>query len=67
MDPAQMFHKIDTCSQYNVYKLNKDTDGSFFPFVFGDTMGLEHDSGGARTNDIISILNGHMQEGYTVS
>ncbi|KAK3530269.1 hypothetical protein QTP86_022420, partial [Hemibagrus guttatus] len=50
---------------YTVYKLNKDTDGSFFPFVFGDTMGLEEGSGGVRTNDIISILNGHMQEGYT--
>ncbi|XP_060716397.1 interferon-induced protein 44-like [Tachysurus vachellii] len=61
-------HSLTGCksvtSKYTVYKLNKGTEGSFFPFVLGDTMGLEETSG-ARTKDIISILNGHMQEGYT--
>ncbi|XP_058235960.1 interferon-induced protein 44-like isoform X2 [Hemibagrus wyckioides] len=53
-----------TC-QYTVYKMNKGTDGSSFPFVFGDMMGLQQVPGGVRTNDIISILKGHMQEEYT--
>ncbi|XP_047659231.1 uncharacterized protein LOC113663660 [Tachysurus fulvidraco] len=61
-------HSLTACtsvtSKYTVYKLNKGTEGSFFPFVLGDTMGLEEASG-ARQEDIISILNGHMQEGYT--
>ncbi|XP_053471433.1 interferon-induced protein 44 [Ictalurus furcatus] len=52
-------------SKYTVYKLNKRTEGSFFPFVFGDTMGLETGSNGAHTNNIINILHGHVPEGYT--
>ncbi|XP_060755091.1 uncharacterized protein LOC132866365 isoform X3 [Neoarius graeffei] len=53
-----------TC-KYTVYKLNKGTKGSFFPFVFADTMGLETGFSGAHVNDIINILQGHIQEGYT--
>ncbi|XP_017312866.1 uncharacterized protein LOC108258622 isoform X2 [Ictalurus punctatus] len=51
--------------KYTVYKLNKGTEGSFFPFVFGDTVGLEKDSYDAHTKDIINILQGHVREGYT--
>ncbi|KAM9454185.1 uncharacterized protein Hap1MRO34_020109 [Clarias gariepinus] len=51
--------------KYTVYKLNKGTEGSFFPFVFGDTMGLETGSDGAKTNEIVAILHGHIPEGFT--
>ncbi|MCI4393945.1 hypothetical protein PGIGA_G00163240 [Pangasianodon gigas] len=51
--------------KYNIYKLKKDTDGSFFPFMFSDTMGLGEDSSGAYIDDLIRILQGQVQEGYT--
>ncbi|KAF5895673.1 interferon-induced protein 44-like, partial [Clarias magur] len=53
--------------KYTVYKLNKGTEGSFFPFVFGDTMGLESGSDGAKTEEIVAILHGHIPEGFTFS
>ncbi|KAF4075391.1 hypothetical protein AMELA_G00233930 [Ameiurus melas] len=56
---------LSVTSKYTVYKLNKGTEGSLFPFVFGDTMGLETGLKGAHTNDIINILQGHVREGYT--
>ncbi|KAF4075400.1 hypothetical protein AMELA_G00234090 [Ameiurus melas] len=52
-------------NKYTVYKLNKSTEGSFFPFVFGDTMGLKTGLNDAQTNDIVNILHGHVREGYT--
>ncbi|XP_036419341.1 interferon-induced protein 44-like isoform X2 [Colossoma macropomum] len=52
--------------KFKTYKLKKDRAGSFFPFVFNDTMGMEAEiSHGIQTNDLISILQGHVQEGYT--
>ncbi|XP_066516828.1 interferon-induced protein 44-like isoform X1 [Hoplias malabaricus] len=52
--------------KFQTYKLKKDRSGSFFPFVFNDIMGLdENDSRGVQTDDIISVLGGHVPEGYT--
>ncbi|KAF5895671.1 interferon-induced protein 44-like, partial [Clarias magur] len=45
------------------YRLKRDTDGSFFPFVLGDTKGLDEDMNGMDTDDIINILHGRVQEG----
>ncbi|MCJ8748146.1 hypothetical protein PDJAM_G00161650 [Pangasius djambal] len=56
---------LSTTCKYNNYKLKKDTDGSFFPFMFSDTMGLGEDSSGTYTDDMIRILQGQVQEGYT--
>ncbi|KAI5089850.1 interferon-induced protein 44, partial [Silurus meridionalis] len=51
-----------TC-KYTIYSLDIDNDGSY-PFLFGDTMGLEEGSSTALTKDIISILHGHVQKEY---
>ncbi|KAG7315584.1 hypothetical protein KOW79_020450 [Hemibagrus wyckioides] len=39
-------------------------DGSPLPFVFNDSMGLEREEGGARSEDIISAMKGFLQEGH---
>ncbi|KAF5895672.1 interferon-induced protein 44-like, partial [Clarias magur] len=49
--------------KYAVYTV-KDTEGSLFPFVFGDTMGVGDGESGACPEDIINILKGHVPEGY---
>ncbi|KAI4891317.1 hypothetical protein NFI96_033516 [Prochilodus magdalenae] len=52
--------------KYKVHRLKKDGPGSFYPFVFSDIMGLEPGSSqGVHTDDIISILEGHVMNGYT--
>ncbi|XP_066517478.1 interferon-induced protein 44-like [Hoplias malabaricus] len=51
--------------KFTIYKLKKDGPGSFYPFVFSDVMGLEQRvSDGLHTEDIISILEGHVKNGY---
>ncbi|KAF5893560.1 interferon-induced protein 44-like, partial [Clarias magur] len=35
-----------------------------FPFTFYDVMGAEANEDGVRTQDVISALKGHIQEGY---
>ncbi|KAG5272593.1 hypothetical protein AALO_G00167240 [Alosa alosa] len=42
----------------------KDKQMGLLPFVFSDIMGLEKLDGGIHTDDIISILEGHIQENY---
>ncbi|XP_076140386.1 interferon-induced protein 44-like isoform X2 [Alosa pseudoharengus] len=42
----------------------KDKQMGLLPFVFSDIMGLEKFDGGVHTDDIISILEGHIQENY---
>ncbi|XP_066518428.1 interferon-induced protein 44-like [Hoplias malabaricus] len=42
----------------------KKSPGSFYPFVFADIMGLEQEKG-VCTEDIISILQGHIKNHYT--
>ncbi|KAI4894562.1 hypothetical protein NFI96_021921, partial [Prochilodus magdalenae] len=42
----------------------KKREGGRYPFVFRDIMGLETESGGIRTEDIIKVLEGHILDGY---
>ncbi|XP_066511950.1 interferon-induced protein 44-like [Hoplias malabaricus] len=52
--------------QFKFHKLKKGGPGSFYPFGFTDIMGLEPGSlEGVQTDDIISILEGHVRNGYT--
>ncbi|XP_053333305.1 interferon-induced protein 44-like [Clarias gariepinus] len=53
--------------RHNFYNLRRDTDGSFLPFVLGDTMGLQEDLSGMDTDYIINILHGRVQEGDTLN
>ncbi|KAF5888825.1 interferon-induced protein 44-like, partial [Clarias magur] len=47
------------------YRLKKNEPGSFYPFVLSDIMGLEpEDSRGVHTEDMIKILQGHINDGY---
>ncbi|XP_053333677.1 interferon-induced protein 44-like isoform X2 [Clarias gariepinus] len=39
-------------------------DGSTFPFVFNDIMGLESEEGGVQSQDIATAVQGFIQEGY---
>ncbi|XP_036413176.1 interferon-induced protein 44-like [Colossoma macropomum] len=63
--------KGDTCPRgywrlFKIHRLKKDGPGSYYPFVFSDIMGLEPGtSEGVHTDDIISILEGHVRNGYT--
>ncbi|XP_036418089.1 interferon-induced protein 44-like isoform X2 [Colossoma macropomum] len=44
----------------------KRSGGGRYPFVFCDIMGLEpEDAGGIQTEDIISVLEGRISDGYT--
>ncbi|KAL7846123.1 hypothetical protein AOLI_G00243150 [Acnodon oligacanthus] len=44
----------------------KKSGGGRYPFVFCDIMGLEaEDAGGIQTEDIISVLEGRISDGYT--
>ncbi|XP_017312975.1 interferon-induced protein 44-like [Ictalurus punctatus] len=52
--------------KFKTHKLKKDGPRSFYPFVFTDIMGLEaEDERGVHTDDIKSILLGHVKNGYT--
>ncbi|KAK3530690.1 hypothetical protein QTP86_032195, partial [Hemibagrus guttatus] len=47
-----------------IHRVKKD--GTFYPFVFTDIMGLEPDeSKGVQTEDMIKILHGHIKDSYT--
>ncbi|KAI4894556.1 hypothetical protein NFI96_004455 [Prochilodus magdalenae] len=45
------------------HKMKKRENGRY-PFVFCDIMGLEPDSGGIQTGDIIKVLEGHILDDY---
>ncbi|XP_036413173.1 interferon-induced protein 44-like [Colossoma macropomum] len=52
-------------SKFKIHRLKKDGPGSYYPFVFSDIMGLEPGSSeGVHTDDIISILEGRVRNGY---
>uniref|UniRef100_A0A672G4U8 G domain-containing protein n=1 Tax=Salarias fasciatus TaxID=181472 RepID=A0A672G4U8_SALFA len=46
------------------YKIEKEP-GTFYPFIFNDTMGIEQNNkGGVNIDDIKLILKGKIKEGY---
>uniref|UniRef100_A0A673AGT6 G domain-containing protein n=1 Tax=Sphaeramia orbicularis TaxID=375764 RepID=A0A673AGT6_9TELE len=51
--------------KYKTYKITKEEDGTFYPFVFNDIMGLEKDQGVCE-EDIKLAMMGHVRDGYTV-
>lgn len=52
--------------QYNNYQI-KNSENKALPYVFSDIMGLENDDmEGSHPDDIISMLKGHVREGYRV-
>lgn len=55
------------CSQCKTYKVKKDRAGSFFPFMFTDIAGIHNVGIGIKTEDIIQLLKGHINDGHTVS
>ncbi|XP_041661258.1 interferon-induced protein 44-like [Cheilinus undulatus] len=61
---AMTSHSISGCftSKYKTYRLQKQ-DGSFYPFVLNDTMGLSY-NGGILENDVKLALKGHVKDGY---
>lgn len=51
--------------QYITHKI-KNKEGSFYPFMFNDIMGLQKYEG-VFEKDIELALKGHVKEGYKVS
>ncbi|XP_070844125.1 interferon-induced protein 44-like [Chaetodon trifascialis] len=49
--------------KYTTYKIQKESSGTFYPFVFNDIMGLEQ-HGGVHVEDIKLALKGHVMDGY---
>ncbi|XP_051767559.1 interferon-induced protein 44-like [Ctenopharyngodon idella] len=47
------------------YKVKKDRAGSFFPFMFTDIAGIHNVGIGIKTEDIIQLLKGHINDGHT--
>uniref|UniRef100_A0A673AHT8 Interferon-induced protein 44-like n=1 Tax=Sphaeramia orbicularis TaxID=375764 RepID=A0A673AHT8_9TELE len=50
--------------KYKTYRITKEEDGTFYPFVFNDIMGLEKDEGVCE-EDIKLAMMGHVKDGYT--
>lgn len=52
--------------QYMTYSIKYRGDGSPLPFVLCDSLGLSQNAG-LRTDDLASILTGHIPDRYQVS
>ncbi|XP_029968765.1 interferon-induced protein 44-like [Salarias fasciatus] len=51
--------------KYKSYKIEKKDPGSFYPFIFNDTMGIEKDvKGRVNIEELKLILKGNVREGY---
>ncbi|XP_068605901.1 interferon-induced protein 44-like [Brachionichthys hirsutus] len=51
--------------EYRAYKIQKDSPGSFYPFLLSDTRGFEnHADMGVKVEDIKLALKGHIKDGY---
>ncbi|XP_029968735.1 interferon-induced protein 44-like isoform X3 [Salarias fasciatus] len=51
--------------KHKSYKIEKEDPGTFYPFIFSDTMGIEKsNTGGVHIDDIKLILKGKIREGY---
>ncbi|XP_048053801.1 interferon-induced protein 44 isoform X2 [Megalobrama amblycephala] len=50
--------------QCKTYKVKNERAGSFLPFAFTDIAGMDKKFG-IKTDDIIQLLNGHINDGYT--
>ncbi|XP_016116548.1 interferon-induced protein 44-like, partial [Sinocyclocheilus grahami] len=61
-------HAVETGQSFTVkcktYKVKKDSPDSYFPFNFTDIAGMHSEDRGIKMDDIIKLLNGHINSGY---
>ncbi|XP_062422126.1 interferon-induced protein 44-like [Pungitius pungitius] len=63
-DAANSSSKTFTTKR-RIYKINKGGPGTFYPFVFTDTMGIEGaEQHGICVEDIKLDMKGHIKDGY---
>uniref|UniRef100_A0A672LAJ7 Si:dkeyp-75b4.9 n=1 Tax=Sinocyclocheilus grahami TaxID=75366 RepID=A0A672LAJ7_SINGR len=54
-------HAVETGQSFTV---KKDSPDSYFPFNFTDIAGMHSEDRGIKMDDIIKLLNGHINSGY---